>query len=49
MKNRLVNRPKKHFYVGRYTILSERLEIWFICKFWSISLLLDPDPKLHSQ
>ncbi len=25
----------------------ERLEIRFICKFWSISLLLNPDP--HSQ
>jgi hypothetical protein len=30
-----------------YKYFFERLEIGFICKFWSISLLLDPDP--HSQ
>jgi hypothetical protein len=34
-------------YLFRYKSHFESLEIGLICAFWSISLLLDPDP--HSQ
>jgi hypothetical protein len=39
------NRSKT--YLRRYKSLFERLKVRFICKFVSISMLLDPDP--HSQ
>ncbi len=38
----------KHTYVpGRYKSLFERLEIRLLCLFWSIFMLVDPNP--HSQ
>jgi hypothetical protein len=36
-------------YLPRYKIHFEMLEIRLFCKFWSISLLLVPDPGPHSQ
>jgi hypothetical protein len=38
-------------YLRRYQSLFERLEIWFICEFWKISLRLDPDsdPRESNQ
>jgi hypothetical protein len=55
---RLYRHKKFNFYVTNihvvighktnlYKSTFERLEIRFICLFWSMSLLLDPDP--HSQ
>jgi hypothetical protein len=46
MKNILYVGNRSYLNVGTKGFL-ERLEIRFVGKYWSISLLLDPDP--HSQ
>jgi hypothetical protein len=42
-------RSKNIRYRRRYKALFEKQETRFICKFWSISMLLDPDPDPHGQ
>jgi hypothetical protein len=34
-------------YIQRYKNLFERQNTRFVCKTWSISVLLDPDPYFH--
>jgi hypothetical protein len=55
MKNIIDVGNRSNTYLQRYKNLFERQETRFICKFWSISLLLvrilktDPDPGQVSQ
>jgi hypothetical protein len=55
---RLLSHKKLNFYMKNigpktyrrgHKMLSDRQKTSFICKFWSVFMLLDPDPDLHSQ